>query len=305
MAGIPLISLASSPVPPPVPPPRRESPPPAKPEGHHRRKDEAEWSPESADLSRALLQKVALEGKDFQTARREIAGEEPDPAPPAPAQPPPSSTPASAASPNASPSVQLDATHVVVDVQTPGASVHVEVTQVHLQTGVPPKQPPPKQDPLLLDLDGNGASTTGAEGAQAFDLAGSGDTRATSFVAGGDAFLALDRNGNGRIDDGRELFGDQHGAVDGFEELRKFDGNADGRIDGQDAVFGSLQLLYADGHTGSLAGAGISAISLGAEGGGTTTSTGDDILRQASALRTDGTSVTTFAMGLQRFDQTV
>jgi hypothetical protein len=158
---------------------------------------------------------------------------------------------------------------------------------------------------LLLDLDGDGASTTGAEGAQVFDLAADGDLRPTSFASGGDAFLALDRNGNGRIDDGGELFGDQHGAMDGFEELRKFDGNADGLIDSQDGVFDSLQLLYGDGRTGSLAEARIASIGLDAQAEPRTTAQGDDILRQATTLREDGSSLATYAMALQRFDQTV
>ena len=57
---------------------------------------------------------------------------------------------------------------------------------------------PPPQDPLVIDLDGAGPRTTGAEGAQVFDLAGDGVFKPTSFVTGGTAFLALDRNGDGK-----------------------------------------------------------------------------------------------------------
>jgi hypothetical protein len=64
------------------------------------------------------------------------------------------------------------------------------------------------------------------------------------------------------IDNGGELFGDQHGAADGFAELKRFDANGDGAIDSQDPVFGSLLLLDARGGTKSLADAGITRINL-------------------------------------------
>ena len=59
-------------------------------------------------------------------------------------------------------------------------------------------------------------------------------------MTGGDAFLAIDRNGNGSIDDGTELFGDQNGAAHGFAELAKFDSNHDGVINAQDDDFDKL-----------------------------------------------------------------
>ena len=83
---------------------------------------------------------------------------------------------------------------------------------------------------------------------------------------GDDALLAYDRNANGRIDDGRELFGDQNGAANGFAELRKYDDNGDGRIDSQDAIFERLSLLRFDAQgrhsSQSLSQAGVSAIDL-------------------------------------------
>ena len=87
-----------------------------------------------------------------------------------------------------------------------------------------------------------------------------------SVPTGDDALLALDRNGNGRIDDGRELFGDQHGAANGFAELARFDDNGDGRIDAADAVFDQLRLLRFDAQgrqqLQTLGEAGVSAIDL-------------------------------------------
>mgnify|MGYP000032171524 CR=1 FL=1 len=82
------------------------------------------------------------------------------------------------------------------------------------------------------------------------------------WINGADALLALDRNGDGKINDGRELFGDQNGAKDGFDELAKFDDNLDGLIDKQDHVFSSLVLLRANGDQLSLSEAGIKSISL-------------------------------------------
>ncbi len=98
-------------------------------------------------------------------------------------------------------------------------------------------------EPLVFDLDGDGLELTTAEDGVIFDITGDGKTEQTAFVTGDDAFLALDRNGNGTIDSGKELFGDQHGAKNGIEELRKFDDNSDGVIDEKDAVFDQLRLF--------------------------------------------------------------
>lgn len=127
-------------------------------------------------------------------------------------------------------------------------------------------------DPLVIDLDGDGIELTSlAEGIR-FDLNADGRNEKTAFVRGGDAFLALDRNKNGIIDNGSELFGDQNGAVDGFAELQKFDSNADFVIDAKDSIFEQLILFRGTqpGDTGlvnalqSLSDAGIESISLNA-----------------------------------------
>lgn len=101
-------------------------------------------------------------------------------------------------------------------------------------------------DPLVLDLGGNGVQTTGIERGVTFDITGDGRQEQVSFVTGDSWFLALDRNDNGRIDDGRELFGDQNGAANGFEELRRYDENGDGVINDQDSVFTQLRLFQMD-----------------------------------------------------------
>lgn len=100
-----------------------------------------------------------------------------------------------------------------------------------------------QSDPLILDLNGNGVfDTTSADNGVLFDLNGDGKKDQAATVANGDGFLALDLDGNGQIDDGRELFGDQNGAANGFEELRRYDGNSDGKIDLRDSIFPKLKV---------------------------------------------------------------
>jgi hypothetical protein len=127
--------------------------------------------------------------------------------------------------------------HIEIDRQRPE-----EVTS-------PAPQAARRSDPLVLDLDGDGLETPGLEHGVAFDIDADGRLDRSSFVTGGDAFLALDRNGNGRIDDGSELFGDQRGDANGYLALARYDGNGDGRIDRHDAIYQQLRLfsLSADG----------------------------------------------------------
>ena len=126
-----------------------------------------------------------------------------------------------------------------------------------------------QSDPITFDLDGDGVELTNYLNGARFDILGDGRQVNTAFVTGGDAFLALDRNGNGTIDSGKELFGDQNGAKNGFEELRKLDDNKDGIIDAQDEVYTRLRLFKDNGNGTTEAGelvslsdAGIASISL-------------------------------------------
>jgi hypothetical protein len=117
-------------------------------------------------------------------------------------------------------------------------------------------------DPLVFDLDGNGVNLSSAENGVYFDMDADGTRDKTAWVSGGDALLALDRNGNGRIDDGSELFGEQNGARDGFAELARFDQDGSGAIDAKDNIFNSLILLHADGGMSRLRDEGITSIKL-------------------------------------------
>lgn len=105
--------------------------------------------------------------------------------------------------------------------------------------------------PLILDLNSDGKDLTDVENGVKFDLDADGIIEKTSWTGiqldFDDAFLVLDRNNNGLIDDGKELFGDQHGAENGFDELAKFDvpengGNGDRIINKNDKVYNELQL---------------------------------------------------------------
>ena len=116
--------------------------------------------------------------------------------------------------------------------------------------------PPPRGGgcPLILDLDGGGISNSGiAPGLPIlFDHDGDGLRNATGWVGAGEAIVVRDLDGNGTIDSGRELFGDNtlltrgpkagQRAASGFEALADLDSNNDGQFNAADAAFASVKL---------------------------------------------------------------
>jgi hypothetical protein len=64
-------------------------------------------------------------------------------------------------------------------------------------------------DPLILDLNGDGIKTTSVSGGVCFDSNADGFAEETGWITPGDGLLCMDRNGNGIIDDGKELFGNE------------------------------------------------------------------------------------------------
>ena len=98
-----------------------------------------------------------------------------------------------------------------------------------------------RRDPLVFDLNFDGVRLTPLTGSTVhFDFDGDGFAERTGWVSARDGLLALDRNGNGIIDNGLELFGTTQ--RDGFAVLSDFDTNGDNMITSADAVFGDLRI---------------------------------------------------------------
>lgn len=117
------------------------------------------------------------------------------------------------------------------------------------------------RDPIILDLDGDGLETVGLNANIYFDHDGDGVLTKTGWVGKDDALLVWDRNGNGSIDTGAELFGDftplPNGtlAPNGFAALAALDSNGDGVIDANDPVFAQLR-VWVDADTNARTGEG-------------------------------------------------
>lgn len=99
-----------------------------------------------------------------------------------------------------------------------------------------------KKDPLVLNYAASAATLSSQT--FAFDIDSDGQRDNISLLNAGSAFLALDRNQDGKVNDGSELFGARSG--DGFADLAGFDSDSNGWIDEGDAVFAKLKLWIKD-----------------------------------------------------------
>jgi len=118
-------------------------------------------------------------------------------------------------------------------------------------------------DPLVVNLKGSGASL-GSKSYE-FDLDADGKMDRIAFTNAGSGFLALDKNKNGIVDNGKELFGPSMG--NGFAELALYDDDQNGWIDENDDIYKDLSIwMREDGGEPKLIAlgqAGVGAIYLG------------------------------------------
>lgn len=117
-------------------------------------------------------------------------------------------------------------------------------------------------DPLVINLNGNVANVSDQK--FYFDLDADGEEEVISRLCEDSGYLALDKNGDGIINDGSELFGTKSG--DGFADLAEYDEDGNGWIDENDAIWSKLQIWIQKENGESelyrLADAGVGAICL-------------------------------------------
>ena len=135
---------------------------------------------------------------------------------------------------------------------------HLEQVDVSLRAGDAVR----KQDPLVINFGGTAAQLT--EGKFGFDLDSDGTPDSISFVGSGSGFLVLDRNHDGKVNNGSELFGPATG--NGFLELAAHDQDGNGWIDENDPIYRQLYIWTRDSNgndrLSTLAEMAVGAISL-------------------------------------------
>ena len=134
-----------------------------------------------------------------------------------------------------------------------------EESDVRLRLGDAARQ---QKDPLVVNFSGSAAQLLDQR--FNFDLNANGTTESINRLAAGSGFLVFDRNGDGRANDGSELFGTNSG--DGFADLATLDNDGNGWIDEGDAAYAALRVWTPDaegsGALRTLQEAGVGAISL-------------------------------------------
>ena len=161
-------------------------------------------------------------------------------------------------------------------------------------------------DPLALDLDGDGIETVSAAGfsGSLFDHNGNGIRTATGWIAPDDGLLVRDLNGNGIIDNGAELFGDNTKLADGsfakhgYAALAELDSNGDGIVSAADAAFQTLRVwqdLNQDGisqanELRTLEELGIQSLDIAYKDANKNLGNGNTLAQQGSYTKKDGTT---------------
>jgi phage tail protein X len=155
--------------------------------------------------------------------------------------------------------------------------------------------------PLVLDLNNNGINTQSIEKGVKFDIFGTGQDVQTGWVSGGDGLLVMDRNHDGSINGGAELFGEGttlangQKASNGYAALSELDANSDGSISAADKTFSDL-MVWVDGNSDgvsqagelhSLSSLGIASLDLKAQGA-SATDNGNLIGLTSNYTTTDG-----------------
>jgi hypothetical protein len=193
----------------------------------------------------------------------------------------------------------------ILNVDTPNqVPCEVEDLLKKAQTFVRP--PPPRRDPLALDLNGNGLETVGLSDVASllFDHNADGVKTSTGWISANDGLLVWDRNGNGTIDNGRELFGDATVKSDGtlatggFNALADLDANGDGIVNALDANFSNLR-VWRDLNQDGVSEAGeistldtyqIAGINIANTTANTALGNGNTLNETGSYVRADGTT---------------
>ncbi len=158
--------------------------------------------------------------------------------------------------------------------------------------------------PLVLDLDGDGVETISKSAGIHFDHDGNHFAETTGWVGKDDGLLVWDKNGNGAIDNGGELFGnntflnDGSKAANGFAALADLDNNHDGKLDASDSAFTQLRLwkdsdsdaALAESEWLTLDTAGVRSIAVNYKVQSLTDAQGNQHLQAGTFTRIDGTT---------------
>lgn len=146
------------------------------------------------------------------------------------------------------PQIVTDKSNVKAKIEKPGLGKIIDDDR-----DPDPDDPETEASPIVLDLNKNGITSTKLNNTVYFDHDNNGFKEATAWIEKDDGLLALDKNGNGKIDNGSELFGNHtvsntaYGytdpkATNGYEALKTYDINNDNVIDEKDEIFSKLKI---------------------------------------------------------------